>query len=55
MTFKKSIHIPVSQAVVKQITALANEEGRQLEEMVQILLEDALALRETIKDQEQLT
>jgi hypothetical protein len=55
MTQKKTIQIPVSNAVVKQVEALANEEGHEFEEMLRILLEDALALRETVKDQEQLT
>jgi hypothetical protein len=51
MTQEKTIQIRVSNAVVKQIVVLANQEGRTPGEMARILLEDALALRETIMSQ----
>ena len=51
MAAEKTIHIRISGRVAKKIAVLANQEGRKLGEMAQILLEDALALRETIRSQ----
>jgi hypothetical protein len=48
------VQIPVTNAVVKRVEVLADEEGQEFEEMLRILLEDALALRETVKDHKQL-
>jgi hypothetical protein len=54
MTYRKTVQIPVTNAVVKRVEVLADEEGQEFEEMLRILLEDALALRETVKDHKQL-
>lgn len=51
MTRDKTIQIRISNAAAKKISVLANQEGRKVSEMARILLEDALALRETIKSQ----
>ena len=51
MPQERTIQIRISNAAVKQIGVLANQEGRKVSEMARILLEDALALRETIKSQ----
>lgn len=51
MTQERTIQIRISNAAVKQIGVLAHQEGRKVSEMARILLEDALALRETIKSQ----
>jgi hypothetical protein len=51
LTHMKTIQIRVSNRVGKQIGVLADQEGRSVAEMAQILLEDALALRQTIRSQ----
>jgi hypothetical protein len=51
MTQKKTVQIPVTHTVVRQVEILAEEEGQEFEEMVRILIEDGLALRETVKGQ----
>ena len=51
MKQQKTITIPTNDLLAKQISGIARQEGHTFEKMVQILLEDALALRKTIKAQ----
>ena len=51
MKHQKTIEIQANDLLVREISSLANNEGHTFEEMIQILLEDAIALRRTIKAQ----
>ena len=45
-----TMHIRVPNPVIRQIHILASKEGKSLNDMVNTLLEDALALRLTIEN-----
>ena len=51
MKQQKTIEVQANDLLVRGISNIANHEGHTFEEMVQILLEDAVALRRTIKAQ----
>jgi hypothetical protein len=48
---QKTIEIQANDLLVREISGIANKDGHTFDEMIQILLEDAVALRKTIKAQ----